>query len=166
MTVNLPITDTLYLRLNGVSNYRKGYLKDALTGADREQENNKSGRAALRWAPSSDTDFVLAYDHDTTDKDGPFAIGISDSALSTDPRGPYANDVIDNKETRVLNAVSLIATHHTGPLTFTSISSFKHFETHNREDEDGTANPRLLSRYREYREEQQPLPGIPRRIRQ
>lgn len=140
-TVNIPLTDTLFLRLNGVSNYRKGYLTDALTGEKREGENNKSGRAALRWAPTSDTDFVLTYDHDDTNKDGPFAIGISKNALSTDPAGPYANDVIGDKETRVLNAVSFTATHHAGPLTFTSISSFKHFETHNREDEDGTADP-------------------------
>ena len=142
-TVNLPLTDTLFLRLNGVANYRAGYLTDALTGEKRERENNKSGRAALRWAPSSDTDFVLAYDHDDTHKDGPFAIGISDNALSNDPRGPYANDVIDDGENRVLNAVSLIGTHHTGPFTLTSISSFKQFRTNNREDEDGTPNPRL-----------------------
>jgi iron complex outermembrane recepter protein len=142
-TVNLPITDTLYLRLNGVANYRDGYLTDALSGRKREGENNKSARAALRWAPTDATDFVLAYDHDDTRKDGPFAIGISDNALSNDPRGPYANDVRDDKETRLLNAVSLTATHHTGPFTLTSISSFKHFQTHNREDEDGTANPRL-----------------------
>jgi iron complex outermembrane receptor protein len=142
-TLNLPVSDTLYVRLNGVANYRKGYLRDALSGERREGENNKSARAALRWAPSADTDFVLAYDHDDTDKDGPFAIGISDNALSNDPRGPFTNDVINDRETRILNAVSLIGTHHAGPLTFTSISSYKGFETHNREDEDGTANPRL-----------------------
>ena len=142
-TLNLPLTDTLYLRLNGVSNYREGFLKDALGGRRREGEDNKSGRAALRWAPSDATDFVLAYDHDDTDKDGPFAIGISRNALSTDPRGPYANDVRGDRESRILHAVSFTGTHHSGPLTFTSISSFKHFETHNREDEDGTANPRL-----------------------
>lgn len=140
-TLNLPLTDTLFLRLNGVANYREGYLRDALTGRRREGENNKSGRAALRWAPSDTTDFVLAYDHDNTAKDGPFAIGISDAALSKDPAGPYTNDVIGDKETRLLNAVSFTATHRTGPLTLTSISSFKHFETHNREDEDGTADP-------------------------
>ena len=139
-TVNIPLTDTLFLRLNGVSNYRRGYLTDAVTGEKREGENNKSGRAALRWVPTDDTDFVLAYDHDDTAKDGPFAIGISTNALSTDPAGPFANDVIDDKETRILNAVSFIATHHGGPFTLTSISSFRKFETHNREDEDGTAD--------------------------
>ena len=142
-TLNLPLTDTLYLRLNGVSNYRDGFLGDALGGRRREGENNKSGRAALRWAPTDATDFVLAYDHDDTDKDGPFAIGVSRNALSTDPRGPYANDVRGDRESRLLHAVSFTATHHGGPFTLTSISSFKHFQTHNREDEDGTANPRL-----------------------
>ena len=141
-TLNLPLTDTLYLRLNGVANYRDGYLQDA-RGGRREGENNKSGRAALRWAPTDATDFVLAYDHDNTAKDGPFAIGISRNALSTDPRGPYTNDARDDRESRLLHAVSFTATHHGGPFTLTSISAFKHFETHNREDEDGTANPRL-----------------------
>ncbi|WP_447761977.1 TonB-dependent receptor [Sphingopyxis panaciterrae] len=140
-TVNVPLTDTLYFRANGVVNRRDGYLKDAVSGVDRERENNVSARAALRWAPSADTDFVLTYDHDDTDKDGPASVGISNFALSRDPFGPFTNDVIDNKETRILNAVSLTATHNAGPLTFTSISSFKKFETHNREDEDGTGDP-------------------------
>ena len=140
-TVNIPLTDTLYFRANGVVNHRNGYLKDAVTGEDREREGNVSARAALRWAPGADTDFILTYDHDDTNKDGPASVGISDFALGNDPFGPFTNDVIDNKETRILNAVSLTATHGAGPLTFTSITSFKKFETHNREDEDGTGDP-------------------------
>ena len=141
VTANVALTDTLYLRVNGVDNYRDGYLHDA-RGGQREGENSRSARAALRWAPTDATDFILAYDHDTTGKDGPFAIGISTFALSTDPRGPFTNDVIGNKETRNLNDVSLTATQRSGRLTLTSISSFKSFQTHNREDEDGTADPR------------------------
>ncbi|HWK35289.1 TonB-dependent receptor, partial [Sphingomonas sp.] len=140
LTGNVPITDTLFLRVNGVFNRRNGYLKDAVSGDDREREKNESARAALRWAPSADTDFVLAYDHDNTHKDGPASVGISVFALGTDPFGPFTNDVIGNKETRVLNDVSLTATHRMGAVTLTSISAFKHFETHNREDEDGTGD--------------------------
>lgn len=140
-TLNVPISDTLSLRLNGVFNRRHGYLKDAITGEDREQEHNNSGRAALRYAPSADTDFILTYDYDDTDKDGPAAIGISSHALSEDPLGPFANDVIDNKETRILHAVSLTGRHDFGPVELTSITSYKAFKTHNREDEDGTADP-------------------------
>ncbi|UIJ46752.1 TonB-dependent receptor [Sphingomonas cannabina] len=141
VTGNLPITGNLALRVNGVFNRRNGYLKDAITGEDREREHNTSARAALRWQPGANTDIILAYDHDDTDKDGPAAVGISQWALSKDPFGRFTNDVIGNRETRILNAVSLTATHRIGDLTLTSLSSFKHFETHNREDEDGTGDP-------------------------
>jgi iron complex outermembrane receptor protein len=136
--VNVPITDTLFLRVNGVYNKRRGYLTDAVTGAHYERENNWSGRAALRFEPSSDTDITLSYDHDDTDKDGPAAIGIGPFALSQDPDGPFTNDVIQSREARILNAVTLTANHDFGPVTLTSISAYKKFTTSNREDEDGT----------------------------
>ena len=139
-TINVPITDTLYFRANGVFNRRHGYLRDEVTGERREQEHNWSGRAALRWAPSDSTDVVLAYDHDDTDKDGPASVGISKFALSQDPYGPFTNDVIGNKETRILNDVSLTIRQDFGDVSLTSISAFKKFETHNREDEDGTGD--------------------------
>ena len=141
-TVNVPITDTLAFRANGVFNRRHGYLRDAVTGETREREHNWSGRAQLRWRPTDRTDIVLAYDHDDTNKDGPASVGISPFALSQDPFGPFTNDVIDNKETRNLNDVSLTINHDFGAVTFTSISAYKVFETHNREDEDGTGDAR------------------------
>ena len=140
-TGNAPLTDNLFLRVNGVFNRRQGYLTDALDGAHREKEHNTSGRAALRWEPTASTDLTLAYDHDDTDKDGPAAVGISTHALTTSPFGPFANDVIGNRETRLLNDVTFTANQHLGEVTLTSISSFKHFKTRNREDEDGTADP-------------------------
>ncbi|MES2056361.1 MAG: TonB-dependent receptor [Pseudomonadota bacterium] len=136
--VNVPITDTLFLRVNGVYNKRNGYLTDAVTGARYERENNWSGRAALRYEPNSDTNITLSYDHDDTDKDGPAAIGISKFALSQDPDGPFTNDVLKSREARILNAVTLTANHDFGPVTLTSISAYKQFHTSNREDEDGT----------------------------
>jgi iron complex outermembrane recepter protein len=141
LTGNIALTDTLFFRATGVINHRDGYLTDAVTGEDREQAGNKSARASLRWQPDDKFDFILAYDHDDTKKDGPASVGISIYALSTDPFGPFTNDVHDNKETRILNDVSLTGSYHEGPLTLTSITSWKHFETHNREDEDGTGDP-------------------------
>ena len=166
VTGNAPITDNLFLRVNGVINRRDGYLTDALTGDKREQEDNSSFRAALRWEPGPNTDLTLSYDHDDTAKDGPAAIGISANALTLSPYGPFSNDVIDDKETRILNAATLTINHRIGDLSLTSISAFKHFETHNREDEDGTAQSAPLSRYREYRAQQQHLSGIARELRQ
>lgn len=142
---NVPISDTLFLRMNGVYNKRRGYLTDAVTGADYQRENNWSGRAALRFEPTDQTDFTLSYDHDDTDQDGPVAVGIGPFALSQDPFGPFANDVVGgSRESRILNAVTLTANHDFGPLTLTSLTSYKKFETRNRQDEDGT---NLRARY-------------------
>lgn len=140
-TLNVPLGETLAFRANGVFNRRHGYLRDEVTGETREREHNWSGRAQLRWQPTDATDVILAYDHDDTDKDGPASVGISVFALGQDPFGPFTNDVIDNKETRKLNDVSLTINHDFGAVTLTSISAYKQFETHNREDEDGTGDP-------------------------
>ena len=79
---NVPIADGLFLRVNGVDNNRRGYLTDAVTGANYQNENNWSGRAALRFEPSDQTDFTLSFDHDDTDQGGPTAVGIGPFALS------------------------------------------------------------------------------------
>lgn len=137
--INVPIADTLSLRVNGVYNKRDGYLRDAVTGADYEQEDNWSGRAALRFQPSDATDILLSYDHDHTEKDGPAAIGIGPFALSQDPFGPFSNDVIGgSREARRLHAVTLNISQDIGGVTLTSISAYKKFRTNNRQDEDGT----------------------------
>jgi iron complex outermembrane receptor protein len=140
--INIPLADTLALRVNGVYNKRDGYLRDAVTGADYEQENNWSGRAALRFRPSDATDILLSYDHDHTEKDGPAAVGIGPFALSDDPFGPFANDVLGgSREARRLHAVTLNISQDLGGVTLTSISAYKKFRTNNREDEDGTNDP-------------------------
>src|SRR5262249_18502011 len=67
---------------------------------------------------------------------GPFAMS------GGDPFGPFANDVISSHETRKLDDLILNAHHDFGSLvTLTSITAWKHFETANREDEDGANLP-------------------------
>jgi len=53
--VNIPLGDTLALRLSGSYVHRDGYTKNiAATGPRRlDDENHESGRAILRWTPSS-----------------------------------------------------------------------------------------------------------------
>jgi iron complex outermembrane receptor protein len=140
--VNVPLNDQLYLRVNGLWNKRDGWLTDAASGKDLDREGNWSGRVALRWAPSGDTDVQLTYDHDDTDKDGPAAVGIGPFAISGgDPFGPFADDVISSHETRKLDDLTLTARHDFGPVSLTSITAWKQFRTANREDEDGTNLP-------------------------
>ena len=138
---NVPLTDQLYLRVNGLYNKRDGWLRDAATGQDVERQGNWSGRVALRWAPSADTDVQLTWDHDDTHKDGPMAVGVGPYGLNGgDPLGPFANDV-PSHENRKLDDVILNAQHNFGLVTLTSITAGKQFHTNNLESETGVVDP-------------------------
>src|SRR5579859_995998 len=143
MMVNLPLTDTLDLRVDGIVNRRGGDIRNLSTGAMIDNEKNDSARVALRWRPDSKTDIILAWDHDTTDQDPPTAIGV----------GPYANytgnalkdgvydDEINGHESRNLNAYTLNASRDLGFATLTSLTAYRTFTTANRESETGTFDP-------------------------
>lgn len=151
-TINFPLTDNLALRVNGLYNKRNGLYEDAATGQDLNRENNWATRAALRWEASASTDATLTWTHDSLDQDARPAIGIVaipaapgqppvpvNPAAFIDPfTAPVFNDVVDNHETRNLDEVTLTINHDFGNIALTSISSWRDFQTENREDEDGT----------------------------
>ena len=140
---NLPLTDTLDLRVDGILNRRDGDIRNLSTGKMIDDEHNDSFRVALRWRPDSKTDIVLAWDHDNTDQTPPTAIGV----------GPYANytgqpfkdgvydDETNGRETRNLNAYTLNASRDLGFATLTSLTAYRSFTTANRESETGTSDP-------------------------
>lgn len=149
--LNVPLADTLALRVNALVNQRDGWLTDGATGQDYDREDNWAVRGALRWDITPNTQATLSYTHDDVDQDARPAIGIVDVSgpgLPPVPADPNAyispftdtiyNDAIDNHETRELDEVTLNITHDFGTVTFTSLTSARQFETENREDEDGT----------------------------
>ncbi len=137
-TINVPVTDTFALRVNGLWNTRDGYLEDANSGEDLEREGNWAFRVSAGWQPTERTEVIARWEHDSLRKDGPAAVGISPFSLSRDWDGPFANDTLLTHETRTLNGVNLTVVHEFDFATFTSISGYKAFDTNNREDEDGT----------------------------
>ena len=153
--VNMPITDALALRVNGLYNKSDGWVKDAATGKDLWPEDNWSGRAALRWDIGSGTRATLTWDHDEIDQLARPAIGLipvspgdagvpypADSDTFLDPRkAKVYNDVAGNEESRKLDGVNLIVDHGLAWADFRSTTAWRHFETVNREDEDGTNIP-------------------------
>ncbi|ACI97755.1 TonB dependent receptor, putative [Rhodospirillum centenum SW] len=150
--MNLPAGDDLALRVNAVFNQRDGWLKDDATGEGLSREDNWATRAALRWGPTAGTNAILTWEHEELDQDARPAISVIDvppfpgrpslpynPATFIDPRdGPVLNDVIDNHETRELDSVTLTLTHPLSWGELASLTAFRHFETENREDEDGT----------------------------
>ncbi len=153
--LNTPLGEDVALRINGVYNKSDGWLQDAATGADLNPEENWAGRVALRWNLSEKTNATLSWDHDNLDQLARPAIGIvptvpviaypADPATYLDPRKVgITNDVVGNEESRKLDQVNLFIDHSFGGAEFRSSTSWRKFNTENREDEDGT---NLISSY-------------------
>ncbi|MBL8272022.1 TonB-dependent receptor [Steroidobacter sp.] len=150
--LNTPLGDSVALRINGVYNKSDGWLEDAATGQDLMPEKNWAGRVALRWKLSDSTSATLSWDHDDLDQLARPAIGLipigagqtqvgfpADPASYIDPRkAPVYNDVVGNEESRKLDQVNLFIDHNFGGADFRSSTSWRQFDTVNREDEDGT----------------------------
>ena len=150
--LNTPIGDSVALRVNGVFNQSDGWMQDATTGADLMPEENWAGRVALRWDLSEATSATLSWDHDDLNQLARPAISViavptdgspipfpADAAAYLDPREvAVSNDVVGNEESRKLDQVNLFVDHSFGGADFRSSTSWRQFDTLNREDEDGT----------------------------
>ncbi|BFM14503.1 TonB-dependent receptor [Maricurvus nonylphenolicus] len=132
--LNVPLSDTLALRVNAMDNHTDGYLDNTLTGSELADENNGGARAMLSWQATEDTDVLFQIDYANVDQSA--AVDVSamthgdlydeDVALDTDP-----------KETLELWGGSITVESDFDPLTFTSITAIKRFESSNLRDEDG-----------------------------
>jgi len=123
---------------------------------DLRRQNNWAVRGALGWQAGPETRVNLTYMHDEIDQDARPALGIvetlefpdsppvpPDESTFLNPLDPdfaFSNDVINNSETRNLDEIVLDISHNFGDIELTSISSWRQFNTNNREDEDGTAS--------------------------
>lgn len=142
--INIPLTDSFFVRGNLIYNKRDGISNNigpsVVQAADRD---NQSARIAAVWDVTDATRLQFAYDWDKFDQSPTMAIGVSPYAYSTDPFvGRYENDVRHGEETRDMYGVTGKLLHDfseqwSGKL----ITSYRDFDTTNREDEDGTADP-------------------------
>ena len=71
LMVNIPLGDTLALRVSGASLLRDGYVRRLSDGLDLGNVNTKTGRAQLRWSPSSKFEINLAVDATEDRNNGP-----------------------------------------------------------------------------------------------
>ncbi|MFI2812517.1 MULTISPECIES: TonB-dependent receptor [unclassified Microbulbifer] len=140
--VNAPVTDSLYVRANLLTNQRDGYIENA-SGRDSGEQDVVTGRISALWDVSEATDLQLSYDWDQVDNSPRAAVGFSDFALNTEPYSRrVANDLIRGEETRDMYAINAKLFHDfSDTLSVKAVHSYRAFETTNREEEDGTAEP-------------------------
>ena len=109
-------------------------------------------RAQLLWRAPADTTFRLIYEHENLAQPARPAIGIADlppapglppypsnPATWTNPlTSPLLSDMTNPRESRTYDGLTLRAEHSFSFGDLTSISSYRHFNTYNREEQDGT----------------------------
>lgn len=67
--VDMPLSDTLKVRLAGLWIDDGGYVDNALTGSEPQTED-MSGRLGVSWTPSDTFDLTFSYQHDEHDQTG------------------------------------------------------------------------------------------------
>lgn len=136
---NTALTDHLFFRTSALVNKRDGFIDNDFTGEKLGQEDNWSINTALLWRPADGTEIIWRAEYDEIDHDAPHAISMNPTIAPADPFDDVQNDS-PSFETRELFGTSLTINHHFEPYTFTSITSYRTFNSDNREDEDGSAN--------------------------
>jgi iron complex outermembrane receptor protein len=150
--VNIPITSDLAFRISFVDNQSRGWLRDAGDGQYYEKNDDWGSRAQLGWNAPGDTLVNLTWENERLNQPARPAIGLVDLPVAPglpsitpdtndylDPRtAPVYNDTVGNRETRNFDGITLRVEHPFSIGALTSISAYRHFDTYNRESQDGT----------------------------
>jgi iron complex outermembrane receptor protein len=155
--VNVPLSETLFLRVAGKYRDGDGYADNLVNNLSFPQSRIMSGRAALRWTPSSDVDVTLSVDGN--DIEGTFLPYKADRANSLIPlpifTGEDPNDIFDDHVAQNLsphdsrddrsawNASLNVSWDINENLTLTSISGFRTYDVRFGSDDDGSATTAL-----------------------
>ncbi len=110
--VNLPVNDTLAIRLAGRLSGMDGYVKNDLTGEDGPHDRTKLGRVSIHWTPTDTftSDFRLDGGRSRTENAYPFELlncpapGLTAAATNTCARyvaskGGVVDDKLDGHTT-------------------------------------------------------------------
>lgn len=150
--LNTPLGSDFAFRMSVVDNQSDGWLRNAYNGQMYRNNDDWGTRMQLHWNAPGDTSVNFAWEHERLDQLPQPSIGIvsipafpalpqvnPDPSTFLDPRStPFSNDTVDPRESRTYDSFVLRAEH---PLPFgelTSLTSYQHFNTYNRETYDGT----------------------------
>jgi iron complex outermembrane receptor protein len=150
--VNAALSPDVAARLTFVDNRSDGWLRNDATGERYNRNGDWGMRAQLLWHAPGDTSVRLIWEHEELAQPPRPAIGIvtippspglppypTNQANWLSPfTAPLLNDTVGARETRHFDAFTLRAEHSFEFGDFTSISAYRHFNTYNRESQDGT----------------------------
>lgn len=82
--LDLPVAETLSLRVAGFLNQRGGWIKNVATGNDLGEQRNEAFRLIAKWTPTDSLNSTLYIEHDREKLIG------ATPQISDDPTGGYA----------------------------------------------------------------------------
>ncbi|QDP00891.1 TonB-dependent receptor [Thalassotalea sp. PS06] len=161
--INFELMEDVYFRANFLTNEQDGFVENVARPEWNEgtkiwelgAENHDAARAAIKWQVSDSTDVTFSFDWDDLEQAPPMAIGLSPYAWENPNDGvpgnidPFAdkaeNDVRNGVEGRDMTAYTLKINHEFDEnWSMKLVTSYREWETVNRQDEDGTAQ---ITRY-------------------
>ena len=160
--VNLPLDDTLAVRVSGRYRVREGYLNNDLGGPDFNSVNTGTVRMAVNWKPVSslNADFIFNYENDR-----PNGTGFKNATF--DPTNPATGQILGDTSPYTGAALSAPANFSGGrrlglnrdvyggtalvdyrindALRLSSITAYRHFNSDEVFDPDGFSYPALTA---------------------
>ncbi|KRF02004.1 TonB-dependent receptor [Frateuria sp. Soil773] len=151
--LNLPVNKDMALRVSVLDNQSDGWIKDAASGKRYGKDDDWGSRVAWRWNVTSNTRVLLSWDHERLKQPPKPAIGLIPLDADSNQRPPFPddpagflnplharlyNDTVDAAETRRFDGATLSIDHSFDWGSLTSTTAWRHFNTLNRGDYDGT----------------------------
>ncbi len=150
--LNLPAGSDMAFRLSAYDNQSDGWVTNQTNG--QHYGRNDDWGARVSWLLNTDeTQYWLTIDHERLNQPPEPHFGLIALSGDTHQRAPFPpdpdtylnplhaplyNDAVGAGETRRYDDATLHIDHFTGWGTFTSITSWRQFNTYNRGDWDGT----------------------------
>lgn len=145
---NTPLAEGLALRIAAVGRRDDGWVRNTFNGRRMGDDGDRGMRTSLRWR-RDDTDVILGWEHEVMRVSGPPVFSVTGGKVDfggpatwIDPRTqPLANDALPSAQARTFDGLTLRVTTPLRHATLTSITAYRHFNTQNWQDNDGSANP-------------------------
>ena len=151
--LNIPLSPTMALRVSVLDNQSDGWIRDQANGQHYGKNDDWGTRLVYRWNVTPDTRVVWSWDHERLDQPPRPAIGLVPLSNDVNERPPFPpdpgtyfnpltaplyNDALAAREWRHFDGSTLIVDHSFAWGSLTSTTAWRHFNTFNDEDNDGT----------------------------
>jgi iron complex outermembrane recepter protein len=151
--VNIPLNKDMALRVSVLDNQSNGWIKDQATGQHYGKNDDWGSRFVYRWNITPSTSLSWSWDHERLNQPPQPAFGLvalSNNIYQRPPfppnpqtyinplTSPLYNDAIGAAEWRHFDGSTLIIDHEFSWGSLTSTTAWRHFNTENTEDNDGT----------------------------